>query len=260
MAKQTLEARALTEFALLSLHDALESASDPTAFFSSADAILANSQNQLLLPVSLGIADELHVSGTRAVDMDNAPLVHQYLGEMDRANASDARLWTYLALGTYRAYMEARWPLSISTTHDDAWKRRVKDRWLLHSGSVTRGRLIRHGIARLWWVAHLAYSPHAPHGLAKDDPYAYAREAFKSEDRLNALFDREVGAFPEVMIAVLDYAAESGTKATDKHLHRIMQYLTLVHGYRDVGALDTTEIRSLISFAATRAGGTTGVS
>lgn len=246
------EARALTESALLDIYNALETAANPEEFFSSVDAIISKSDNQLLLPVSLGTPDPLKVEGKRAVDVDNAPLVHQYLGEMDRANASDARLWSYLALATYRQYMEKRWPLKESSSDTDAWKRRVKDRWILHTGSVTRGRLVRHGIARLWWVSHLTYDPMAIEGIAKNVPYAYAREVFKSEDRLNAIFDREVGAYPNIMRTVLDHAADLGDKATGKYLHKIMQYLTLVHGYRDVGILDLSAARELVGMAALR--------
>lgn len=243
------EARALTESALLDIYDALELAVNPEEFFSSVDAMITGPDNQLMLPVSLGTPDALKVEGTRAVDISNAPLVHQYLGEMDRANASDARLWSYLALATYRAYMEKRWPLKVSSTDADAWKRRVRDRWILHPGSVTRGRLVRHGIARLWWVTHLTYQPNASEGIAKNDPYAYTREVFKNEDRLNAIFDREVGAYPKVMYAVLDHAADLGDKATDNYLRKIMQYLTLVHGYRDIAILDFPVVRHLIGMA-----------
>jgi len=112
--------------------------------------------------------------------------------------------------------------------------------------------LVRHGISRLWWVSHLTYDPMASEGIAKNDAYAYTREVFKSEDRLNAIFDREVGAYPPVMRAVLDHAAELGDAATDKYLHKIMQYLTLVHGYRDVGILDLSVVRGLVGMAALR--------
>jgi hypothetical protein len=246
------EARALTETALLDIYNALESAANPEEFFSSVDAIITKSANQLPLPVSLGTPDPLKVEGTRAVDVDNAPLVHQYLGEMDRANASDARLWSYLALATYRTYMEKRWPLVVSSADADAWKRRVRDRWILHTGSVTRGRLVRHGIARLWWVCHLTIELNASEGIAKNDVYGYSREVFKSEDRLNAIFDREVGAYHTVMRVVLDHAAKLEKKATDKYLHKIMQYLTLVHGYRDIGILRFPEICNLVNKAAAR--------
>lgn len=252
MNKPMPEARALTEPALLDIYNALEAAANPEEFFSSVDVITCKPDNQLPLPVSLGTPDPLKVEGNRAVDIDNAPLVHQYIGEIDRANASDARLWTYLALATYRQYMEKRWPLMESSADADTWKRRVKDRWILPVGSVTRGRLVRHGIARLWWVSHLTYEPKASEGIAKEDPYAYTREVFKSEDRLNAIFDREVGAYPKVMRAVLDHTAKLGSGATDKYLQKIMQYLTLVHGYRDIGVLDFTVVCDLVGLAAQR--------
>lgn len=247
MKKLIKEARALSESALLDLSNALKSASSPDEFFANAEAIVVNPKNHLPLPVNLGEPEKLSVDGNRALDVDNAPRVHEYLGEMDRANAADARLWTYLAFGTYREYMEKRWPLNTAN-----WKGRVKDRWLLQSGSVTRGRLVRHGIARLWWVSHLTYTT-VNKGIAKDDAYAYTREVFKSEDRLNAIFDREVGAFPTVTLAVLDHAASLGATATDKYIQRIMQYLTLVNGYSDIGALDASALNDLIKIASLRA-------
>ena len=253
MTKCAYEARAVSESALMELFDSLNSASTPEEFLGSADAILANKTNHLPLPISLGMPDILSVVGNRAVDVDNAPIVHEYLGEMDRANASDARLWTYLAFVTYRDYMEKRWPLEVSATDSNSWKRRVKDRWLLHSGSVSRGKLVRHGIARLWWVAHLTYASDDKTGIAKNDSYAYTKEVFKSEDRVFAIFDREVGAFSVVAQAVLKHAALLESNATDKYIQRIMQYLTLLNGYRDIGALDSHALNEILDIACLRA-------
>ena len=247
MATHGTEARALTESALFSLYEALKIATDPQDFLSRADAIITNPVHQLPLPVSLGIPDALNASGTKAVDVNNALVVHQYIGEKDRANAADARLWTYLAFATFRGYMELRWPLDLSEANPDKWKRRVIDRWMMHNRSVTRGRLIRHGIARLWWGAHLTYEPEA-----KPDPYVYTRELFKREDRLNAILDREVGALPNIRMAVLTYLTNAGADATETHLRRLMQYLTLIYGYRDLGALSHAATEALVNAAALR--------
>jgi len=253
MSERILEARALTEPALLDIFRVLQEATTPEEFFANVDTIIANPENQLPWPISLGVPDSLTVSGTRGVDIQNAPRVHQYVGELDRANASDARLWSYLAFATYRDYMEKRWRLESDDANPESWKRRVRDRWLLHSDSVTRGRLVRHGIARLWWVSHLTYCGVDAEGVANEDPYAYTTEVFKREDRLNAIFDREVGAIPSVMRAVLDHASSLGDAATDKYIHRIMQYLTLVNGYRDIGVLDFSTVQELIRVASSRA-------
>ncbi|WP_461538560.1 DUF6339 family protein [Spongorhabdus nitratireducens] len=247
--KKWTEAKALTESALLDLFATLNSASSPEEFLGKADAILSDPENLLPLPVSLGIPDVLSCNSTRgAIDVDNAPRVHEYIGEKDRANAADARLWTYLAFATYRQYMEMRWPL----LPENNWKGRVRSRWLLHTGSVTRGSLIRHGIARLWWGTHLTFAPAESEGIAKHDAYAYTKELFKNEDRLNAIFDREVGAFPVVIKAVLDHAASLGNKATDNHIRKIMQYLTLTDGFSGVGILKYPAVSALVKTAASR--------
>ncbi len=250
MKKRISEARALTESALIQIFNALSEASSPEEFMGNADAIVANPNNHLPLPIEHGVPDSLSIAGIKGVDVDNAPRVHEYLGEMDRANAADARLWVYLAFGTYRDYMEKRWPLETIYEQGGKWKDRVRTRWLLHSDSVTRGRLVRHGIARLWWVAHLTYEGKDKSGIAKYDPYAYTKEVFKKEDRLNAIFDREVGAFSTITKAVLNHAASLGEKATDKYLHRIMQYLTLINGYRDIGMLDLPDLNVLLKTAS----------
>ncbi|MGP9837362.1 DUF6339 family protein [Arthrobacter sp. 179] len=235
-------ARSLTKQAVVELNSALDAADTYEGFFAHADTIVHREENQLELPVDLGAPERLDDTKGPGRDVENAPLVYEYLGALDRANASDRRLWTYLAFTTYREYMETRWPLADVRN----WKNRVRTRWLM--GNATRGRLIRHGIARLWWVSSLTYDPQRKHPLAQStgDPFAYTREAFKNEDRLNALFDREAGALPDLVRSVLEHAAKGGTNATDKHLQSIMMEMTLVYGYRDISYLDAAGLRSLV--------------
>ena len=250
MVIQNQEVLVLTEIAVNEFHESLRVSNTPAEYFERVGAILDCKNNLLKYPTNLGVPCELKVEGKRAVDINNAPLVHEYLGEMDRSNAADPRLWVYLSHVTYRTYMENRWPINETVEN---WKNRIEDRWLLPMGNTTRGRLVRHGVARLWWVAHLTYIHHREKGDSTNDPYFYTREVFKSEDRLNSIFDREVGALPQVMFCVLDHAASLGDKASDKYIGRIMQYLKLVNGYRDIGMLDESSIRKLVDDAALHA-------
>jgi hypothetical protein len=236
------QACALTSTALLALKDALDAADSPEDFLAAADAIVGLPENQLALPFDTGSPDTLEpgAPGDDGRDADNAPQVHGFLGELDRANASDQRLWTYLAFVTYRDYMEKRWPL----VGIRVWKTRVETRWLLLSPS--RGKLVRHGISRLWWISSLTYDP----GWTRGDPYAYTREVFRNEDRINSLFDREAGAVPGLVRAVLDHAAQGGRQATDKHLRALMVEITLIYGYRDIGSLDSADMQALVAQSA----------
>lgn len=241
-------AYALTYQALIELKSALDAADSPADFLAEADSIVCRPENLLALPVDLGAPELMYagIAGDAGRDVENAPLVYEYLGALDRANASDRRLWTYLAFSTYREYMEERWPLEDLRS----WKGRVQDRWLMRN--AIRGRLVRHGISRLWWVASLTYDPKTEHVLSRSsgDPFAYTREVFRNEDRLNAIFDREAGALPELVRVVLEHASQGGVYATDDHIRVLMKEVTLVHGYRDIASLDGETIRSLVAESA----------
>lgn len=240
-------ARALTFSALAKLRESLNDAETVADFLAAADAIVGDPGNLLRLPVDLGIPDELNagVAGAKGRDVENAATVHEFVGAIDRANAADGRLWTYLAFVTYRSYMEHRWPLDVSN-----WKGRVEDRWLLTGAS--RGRLVRHGIARLWWIADLAFDAQCEHPLSikSGDPYAYAKATMKNEDRVLALFDREAGAIGPVARAVLEHAESSPEHGVDDHIRRLMKEVTLVYGFRDIEVLGDEGLRDLVGSLA----------
>jgi hypothetical protein len=238
------EAAALTETALTALNDALAQAPTSLDFLAQADAILEKPENRLLLPYNLGEPDPIRpTAGVAGVDAANGPAVFDYVGALDPSNASDPRLWTFMAFSTYRAYMEERWPLA---TESKNWKNRAQNRWLLRGR--TRGRLVRHGIARLWWVTNLTYDPKCDYPLSEvdGDQYAYTRAVFRNEDRINALFDREAGAIPSVVRAVLEHAGKNDTYGRDNHVRAVMKELTLVMGFRDLGVLSAIDLDELI--------------
>jgi Family of unknown function (DUF6339) len=236
-------AAALTDSALIALNDALDEAAFPTDFLAQADAIIEKSENRLVFSTDLGEPDPIRpATGAAGVDAANGPTVFEYVGALDPSNASDPRLWTFMAFSTYRSYMEERWPLFGASN----WKNRARDRWLLRG--TTRGRLVRHGIARLWWVANLTYDAKCEYPLSKanDDPFAYTRAVFRNEDRINALFDREAGAISSVVRAALEHVGKNATYERDKHMRALMKELTLVMGFRDLGVLGATELDELI--------------
>lgn len=240
---QTTGAAALTESALTALTDALGQAVNPADFLAQANAIVEKPENQLPLPIDPGEPDPIRpATGTTGVDAANGPTVFEYLGVLDPSNASDPRLWTFMAFSTYRTYMAERWPLDP----EKDWKSRVQDRWLLRRR--TRGRLVRHGIARLWWVTNLTWDAKCKYPLSKvyGDPYAYTRAVFRNEDRINALFDREAGAISSVVRSVLEHAGKSATFQRDSHVRAVMKELTLVMGFRDLGMLSAADLDELI--------------
>ena len=236
-----LESFVLTEAAIKHLTDALDDSEDSSDFFARADAIINNKDNLLPLPVALGQSDPL----TLGDDGTNSTIVHEHIGEKDRANAADPRLWTYLALVTYRDYMEQRWPVKDVKK----WKERIRDRWLLANAS--RSKLMRHGIARLWWIACLTWDETGklPLSSKHDDPYAYTRQALSNEDYVVGIFERKIGAMPTVVRAVLEHLSDEKNKASGLYARSLLKSLRLVHGYRDISLLNDSDLHTLINRA-----------
>lgn len=241
---QSDRAGALTEAARTALSDALRGTAAPEDFLAQASAIVDDAENRLELPTDLSEPAPLSaVTGLMGTEADNGPAVYEYIGALDPSNAADPRLWTFLAFSTYRDYMERRWPL----VSQNGWKSRVEDRWLL-KGTPTRGKLVRHGIARLWWITNATYDPQLQYPLsqARGDPFAYTRVALQNEDRILAIFDREAGGYPQLVRSVLEHVAGNGTYERGSHIRALMKDLTLVLGFRDLGLLGPAELNELI--------------
>lgn len=248
MTDQALRPKVLTKAALERLRDELEAAESPADFLAAADALISDPNNLFsradeggsLLPLSLESVGPEH-------DLEVALSVYDHLGVMDRANAADPRLWSYLAFTTFRNYMERRWPLTV-----DDWRARVRARWLLTSAS--RGTLDRHGVSSLWWLVNATHDPERSRTLsaATDDEFAYTRVLFRNQDWIQSAFDREIGAFTEVVLAAVDQFLESRPKNRGKFIQALMKELGLVGAYQDLGVLGADELRNVVREAVGR--------
>jgi hypothetical protein len=234
--------RVFTYDALEEIKTALIKSESVNDFLSAVDEIIEEDTKTLSWPVDLGVLEGLVIGD----EYSNAKEVFEYIGLIDRANAADSRLWTYMAFKTFRPYMEKRWPLE-----GEKWKERVRRRWLLPF-TVSRGQLIRHGIARLWWVAELTVDEKFSYPLSKNNgnAYAYTSEVFKKEDRLLAIYDREIGSSPRLVRAVLEHVVSDGRYESEKHFRKLLKELTLVHGYRDTIIMSDDQIAEVVQNAA----------
>ena len=79
-----------------------------------------------------------------AIDRWFAPRLHFAL-RLSRRRASDPGVWTWLATGPLKRYMERRWPKSTKDTKNPWWHYTGRD-------------LLRNGISRLWWGAEMTRS------------------------------------------------------------------------------------------------------
>ena len=257
----TDSARIFTRTALGQLSSALDNAPDWSTFLDEVDLIVHVPGNTLSLPFDTSRADQLITSRAGrlregAAEASNAVTVYEYLGSINRVLAADPRLWTYLAFVTYREYMEKRW----DPTAAQSWKNRVRDRWLMVASK--RQTLIRHGIARLWWVTSLTFDAKLSRVLsrAEQDPFAYTFRAFEKEDRLLQLFDRWITAVPEAVFSLLDAIESSSLLASERGVRELLIGITRENGVRELSALPDDQLREVVRRVAQRATASLGES
>ena len=237
-------ARVLREDSTDAIWGALQDATSPNDFLELSASLVRDPDNLLELPFDSSDLPDLTTGPDRAkAEIENAVLIYDALGAMPKVAAANERLWTYLALGPCRPYMEQRWPISDIRS----WKNRTQDRWLMKS--ATYGVLIRHGISRLWWLADMTFDPGLTRPLSSEsgDPWAYLKVALANEDRILAIFDRDAGLVSGIRFALLEHCYRAEGKATETWLRALMKEVTLTSGYRDLSVLDATELAVVLA-------------
>lgn len=229
---------AFTDNALSLLGQRLDAAESPSDFFAEVEGIVANPRNVLQVPGIAAFAGPLDPTDDGA----NSALVFETLGQRDPANAADPRLWSYLALVTHREYMTQRWSLESAGN----WKARARDRWLMDK--PTRRALIRNGISRLWWIAELTCDPRLerPKSAVAGDPFAYTKWVFGNEDRVPAIFERELGSSPSLMWAVIEALQGSTAKNQSEAVRVLAKEVRVNSGFRALEALSQSELMELV--------------
>lgn len=110
------------------------------------------------------VADYQLISGGPETDFQNAKIVFEaFKNKLNPVQASDLRLWAYLAHVQHWEYMSHRWKIDIPDEEDDEGSEerkksprekmidRVKTRYFFGD---SRGKaFVRQGIARLYWSA-----------------------------------------------------------------------------------------------------------
>lgn len=227
-----------TKNALILLKKALKESEHSDDFFMAVDEL--NDQPESILEYSPTMEFErgLLPPTTQSAELDNAKNIYESLGAMDRANASDPRLWSYLALNTFRGYMSKRWSLKSENADIRSWKSRVAQRWLM-SERPSRAAMTRHGIARLWWLPELTYDGSMTYSLSQEnsDSYAYTAWLMANQQRVVDITEREYGSDPEMRRAIIDALSKAG-KASDSDIKSMAKEVQINLSYRDLGFLD----------------------
>lgn len=197
------------------------------------------------------------LTGRAEDDVDDAIRLHQFL-RLSRLEASDPRLWAYLAHITFRPYMQKRWPVKGDVVSLGAEEVRASASKLVISRWFTTGKarsLGRHGLSRLWWATELTWAPWerepADGPLRQSDKYHYTRLLFTNQSLLQELLDRKIGWSGPVLVGMLHALEAEGVLQSGRKVWRpFFREANFMLGYRKLSALDTATCIDVFSVLA----------
>ena len=170
---------------------------------------------------------------------ENARVLYEALRGLDRTMASDQRLWAWLAHVPFMDYMAKRWPVTDQAEEKRA--RYIAQHWFVNTQTTTA--YLRHGIALLWWGAHMTYDE------KRDDPFELTRVFFEYYQD-TTIFSDSLGRSDIFTQSLLDFVLNNPEyfkeNKRDK-IRELVRRLNFVGAYRILPALDDKNLRSILS-------------
>lgn len=149
-------------------------------------------------------------------DLNNIKELYSKL-ELSESQASDERLWVGMAFDCFFDYMVKRW--SINSEVD------IMNHYFF-AYSKQRS-LMRHGLARLWWIGHMT------HDSDRKNPYELTEFILEDSDYISSIFERNFSNNKIVLRAMMDALLESrkqGIKVNRDTVRKISQHLIILGG------------------------------
>lgn len=183
-------------------------------------SIKINSLPDLVIPSG---NEDLH-------DIENAISLHKVLSKLTPLQARDPRLWTRLSHVEYWKYMRKRWAVEKYQKDGDDKKveGRILERYFIPQ---SQGRaLIRNGISRLWWSAHLS------HTNTRDNPYELTHILMSNLDITQSLLERSIGRARNILLGFLEFLSNhkedllSGGTENRLRIRRLVKFLNMYGG------------------------------
>jgi hypothetical protein len=134
-------------------------------------------------------------------DLENAIRMHKALQQLTPLQARDPRLWTRLAHIECWRYMRSRWELERSGSDTDKGVRFITSRYFIAQDDSRA--LLRNGIARLWWTAHMSFDP------TRSNPYELTAVLLYTLDITLQILERNIGRAPVVLTGFLEFLLQN---------------------------------------------------
>jgi Family of unknown function (DUF6339) len=177
-------------------------------------------------------------------DLENAIRVHKLLRQLTPLQARDPRLWTRLVHVECWQYMRKRWPVERFEKDADKAARFIVTRYFVAQNESRA--LLRNGIARLWWTAHMSYD------AARTNPYELTSVLLSTLDITQQLLERNMGRAPAIATGFLEFLLQNkdallvGGDQNRERIRRLAKFLNLYGGVCLLDCLTQTDIIKLL--------------
>lgn len=165
----------------------------------------------------------------KSTDFNNSRLIYEAFINLTESQASDFRLWSGYAINNdVYNYLKYRWK-------DD--ERTIYYRVSAHAGGK-RG-LAYHGIARLWWFAHLTYDE------TKDNPYELTEFTFEYPHIMEKMIYRNFSNSKSIRFGIIKGIKkflDQGGKYHTKKLDELYKHISLLSGVNLLDVIPEDEI------------------
>lgn len=150
---------------------------------------------------------ELIIGGPQD-DFENSKRIYDALKDkLNPVQASDLRLWAYLAHDVYWDYMHNRWSINVAYDDDEEAENKLVSRiGTRYFFKASKGKAyVRQGIARLYWAAYLTYDEN------RENPYELTKFFLSKQDLFLASTERALARNKTILMAALTVLKENGS-------------------------------------------------
>lgn len=139
-------------------------------------------------------------------DYENATIIYDAMKDvLTPIQASDLRLWAFLAHDVFWSYMTERWSIDTPDEGEEQNNKltdRVGARYFFKE---SKGKaFVRQGIARLYWSAYLTYDS------SNSNPYEYTEYFLSKQDIFTSSTERVLARNKTLLIAALKVLKRAG--------------------------------------------------
>ncbi|HEY8875266.1 MAG TPA: DUF6339 family protein [Desulfosporosinus sp.] len=162
-----------------------------------------------------------------------------HLKNLNIIQATDERLWVYLAHTNCWNYMRSRWPVEKYINNRNPSKN-LRDHYFFKDKPLTRN-----GISRLWWYGFVSYDE------SRHDPYELTSMLLSKLDITQGLLDRKFSRNPMIIRTILSVLVDNKNAGNPfpsrVKIRELMKYFNRLGGVTIIDALDEADIRKIVS-------------